>query len=508
MDELYLWVAAAVLGIVPIAYIIYNGILRPKSDSEASNTGGRQRSMSFNSSVFLSGVFPTSAEVRPAVINSLFLFKTCPSAERLVDACNKLMHFDRFKSAVKFNGREWVFVDAEVDLINHILSVDVTSEKNMMEECDRIVMNNLGEYDGAKPLWVFHRITNKGSGLSGLLIRIHHVIGDGISLVTAMSKILTDEFGAPLDLRVPDVKDSGKESLRAMPSPSFFEKVNSFLEIVSLPVSKYDTKTLFSPSNTDKMIMTQKRRSIVFPTVKLDFVKSIKNKAHVTVNDVLLSILTGAIRKYCERRGDASFNGGAASKQLNSRCLMPVSLPRPMKQFTNPITALRNYWVMVSVPLPLGPVTAKERLHTCHATTANVKKSPTAFIQLFLQNLLPKILPRFLQQKTAFDIFSRHTMVFSNVPGPSDLISLCGEEVVGMQILFPNILPTVILISYAGGVYFTMNLDDDEMPGAAEELPKFYLEELRELAGEYDVDTENMLNPLSPEGFIGISKTS
>lgn len=98
-------------------------------------------------------------------------------------------------------------------------------------------------------------------------------------------------------------------------------------------------------------------------------------------------------------------------------------------------------------------------------------------------------------------------MVFSNVPGPSDLISLCGEEVVGMQILFPNILPTVILISYAGGIYFTMNLDDDEMPGAAEELPKYYLEELRELAGEYGVDTVNMLSQLSPEGFMGVSKT-
>lgn len=507
MDELYLWVAAAFAGIVPVAYFIYSQILCPKSHSVASNSGGRQRSMSFNSSVFLRGVFPTSAEVRPAVINSLFLFKTCPSAERLVDACKNLMHFDRFKSAVKFNGQEWVFVDTEVDTSNHILSVDVTSEKNMMEECDRIVQNNLGEYDGMKPLWVFHRITNKGSGLSGLLIRIHHVIGDGISLVTAMSKILTDEFGAPLALRIPDVKDSGKESLRAMPSPTFYEKVSSFFEIVSLPVSKYDTKTLFSPSNTDKMIMTQKRRSVIFPTVRLDFVKSIKNKAHVTVNDVLLSILTGAIRKYCERRGDASFKGGAASENLNSRCLMPVSLPRPLKQFADPVTALRNYWVMVSVPLPLAPVTAKERLHKCHATTTKVKKSPTAFVQMYLQNLLPKILPQFLQQKTAFDIFSRHTMVFSNVPGPSDLISLCGEEVVGMQILFPNILPTVILISYAGGIYFTMNLDDDEMPGAAEELPKYYLEELRELAGEYGVDTVNMLSQLSPEGFMGVSKT-
>ena len=95
--------------------------------------------------------------------------------------------------------------------------------------------------------------------------------------------------------------------------------------------------------------------------------------------------------------------------------------------------------------------------------------------------------------------------MFSNVPGPAGLISLCGERVEGMQILFQNILPNVILISYAGGVYFNMNMDDDLLPGASEELPKFYLEELRELAGEFGLDTSEMLCALSPEGFMGVS---
>lgn len=503
MDDQYLWVAAVIAGSIPIAYAIYRVLCslgNGKSGRQPSEGQGRSRSMSFNSSVFLSGVFPPTAAVRPAIINSLFLFKKCPSAEGLVDACKNLTYFDRFRNSVKFDGSEWRFVETEVNHSNHIKSTNVTSEAEMVVECDRIVQNNLGEYDGVKPLWVFHRITNTGTGLSGLMIRIHHVIGDGISLVTAMSKILTDEFGAPLQLNIPDAKDSGKEKER-MPTPSIFQKVTSLLEIVSLPVSKYDTKLLFSPGNGEKMVM-KKRRTIIFPTVKLDFIKSLKNKAHVTVNDVLLSILTGAIRKYCEKRGDPNIN----SKLLQSRCLMPLSLPRPLEQFSDPATALRNYWVMVSVPLPLVSPTVQERLQKCNAITSKIKRSPTAFVQMYLQNLLPKILPQFLQQKTAFDIFSRHTIVFSNVPGPSDMISLCGEEVVGMQILFPNILPTVILISYAGGIYFNMNLDDDEMPGAVEEIPRYYLEELKELAAVYNVSTDDMLNVMSPGGLLGVSK--
>ena len=509
----HLWVGAIAAGAIGFTYVLIKmctTVFGGKSKSpKAEEGGGRSRSMSFNSSVFLSGVFPPAAEVRPAVINSLFLFKTCPSSEKLVDACKSLMHYDRFKNAVKFDGKEWQFVETESNFNNHIKSVSVKTEAQIMEECDRIIQHNLGEYDGSKPLWVFHRITNEGSGLSGLLIRIHHVIGDGISLVNAMSSILTDEHGAPLTLNIPGGKVSEKSSehdkKNIPPTPSYFEMTKSFLEIVSLPASKYDSRTLFNPIDASKMVM-KNRKSVVFPTVKLDFIKSIKNKAHVTVNDVLLSAFTGAISKYCTKRGDPLMKGELAKKLIN-RCLMPVSLPRPLEQYSDPITALRNYWVMVSVPLPLSPYTAKERLNKCHATTALVKKSPTAGIQLFLQTLLPNILPQFLQQKTAFDIFSRHTLVFSNVPGPSDLISLCGEQVVGMQILFPNILPTVILISYAGSVFFTMNFDDDEIPGAEIELPKYYLEELQELGKEYSVDSSNILSEISSGGVLSVATT-
>lgn len=508
----YIFIGTVGIGAVTVSYLLLQLYMKfsGKKVVVASSEGkGRARSMSFNSSVLLAGIFPPEAEVRPAIINSLFLFKTCPSAKSLEEACKNLAHFDRFKNGVKHNGKEWQFVETEVVFSNHIKTVGVVSEKNMMEECDRIVQNGVGEYDGEKPLWVFHRIVNAGTGLSGLLIRIHHVIGDGISLVNAMSRILTDEFGSPININIPDgkisAKDSGKDAERP-PPPGFFQVAKSALDILTLPVSKYDSKTFFAPEDPAKKKMTKKIKSIVFPTVKLEFIKSIKNKAHVTVNDVLLSIFTGALWRYCENRKDPATQGKAAAK-LSTRCLMPVSLPRPSEQYSNPVTALRNFFVMVSIPIPFQPLSAKERLYKCHATTSALKRSPTPGVQMWLQNFLPNILPQAFQQKTAFDIFSRHTCVFSNVPGPADLISLCGEQVVGMQILFPNILPNVILISYAGAIYFNMNMDDELLPGAAEELPKYYLEELKELAKEYGLDQTQMLSELSPEGFMGVSTT-
>lgn len=463
---------------------------------------GRSRSMSFNSSVFVTGAFPKKAEVLPSIINVLLLLKTIPSTIILEDASKKLMQFDRFRNALKHDGKEWQFLDAEVDFSNQIQTVTVSSEKGVMEETDRIAQNDLGKYDGIRPLWIFHRITNQGIGLSGLLIRIHHCIGDGISIVNALSEILTDGSGVTLSV-VPisgkvDVSGSKK---KPRSSPSFYQKLTSFFQIISLPSSKYDTRTLFSPKNNRNMIMTRKRRTIIFPAVRLEFIKVIKNKANVTVNDVLLSVLTGAIRKYCERRGDTAMQ----SKVLQNRCLMPVLVPRPNDPLADPSNALRNNWVLVSVPIPLTSSSAKDRLYKCNIATSEIKRSPTVGIQMKIQQILPNILPLFMQQKIAYDIFSRHTMSFSNVTGPPVLSFLGGEQVEGIQVLFPTLLPQGIVVSYAGGLYLNLNMDDDDLPGAADELPRFYIEELKELAMDISVGTEFMLTEKSPEGYFSVS---
>ncbi len=44
----------------------------------------------------------------------------------------------------------------------------------------------------------------------------------------------------------------------------------------------------------------------------------------------------------------------------------------------------------------------------------------------------------------AQDLFSRHSIVFSNLPGPAEEMYLCGEKLLGMQAVFPNLLAQVI----------------------------------------------------------------
>lgn len=73
----------------------------------------------------------------------------------------------------------------------------------------------------------------------------------------------------------------------------------------------------------------------------------------------------------------------------------------------------------------------------------------TTIITLYrIQNNILPLAPDFLRKQLAQDIFSRHSMVFSNVPGPAEPMYLCGEKLLGMQALFPNLIAQVTSILF------------------------------------------------------------
>jgi len=78
-----------------------------------------------------------------------------------------------------------------------------------------------------------------------------------------------------------------------------------------------------------------------------------------------------------------------------------------------------------------------------------------------IQNNVVPLLPVSSAQQTCYDIFTRHSLVFSNVPGPDKQCLLAGKAVTGLQMFYANLIPQIILISYAGKVYGNMVLDTD-----------------------------------------------
>lgn len=257
-------------------------------------------------------------------------------------------------------GGKWCFVATDVVLKDHVKTLELNSEEEIMREIDAKCAEDLNPN---KPLWIFHRFVNKGSGVSCLLVRIHHVIGDGISLVCVMQKLFKTAQGEPLSMTFPDRPPRAPES-----TPNIMWKfTKSIFEVLSLAMSKYDSDTAFTSQDKVNMCMTRERhRTIWMPTLKLDFVKELKNKAAVTVNDVMMSAVAGALRRYCKDRHDPLFVGAAGSTEndrllsrkrvpVQTRALLPVAFPRPKERLLDPNTALQNNWWAWEYRTPANP---------------------------------------------------------------------------------------------------------------------------------------------------------
>ena len=116
----------------------------------------------------------------------------------------------------------------------------------------------------------------------------------------------------------------------------------------------------------------------------------------------------------------------------------------------------------------------------------NIKESPVAHCQLKVQESLPPKLPLKLGRQTVYDTFSRHSLVFSNVPGPSYPVLFGGEQILGCQMFFNNLIPQVGVLSYNDNIYMNIIVDPEAIP-QSEELPKFYSQALASLAVSFGV---------------------
>jgi hypothetical protein len=225
-----------------------------------------------------------------------------------------LYKFERCRATpVKVAG-EWVMKEVEVVPADHVKTVVADDEEHMMELINGITSagtffsgcpqnrralivprnNFLVDMDGygVRPLWSIIRIENRGAGVSGIMIRVHHVIGDGIALVEALRNMFQDENGNTLVVDLPErVRGERGEGLLAM----CWKFVTATVEVLALAQTAFDTDISFNAPNKKQLSNPAGRhKSIIFRTLRLEFVKELKNKAKCSINDVYMCALSGA----------------------------------------------------------------------------------------------------------------------------------------------------------------------------------------------------------------------
>jgi diacylglycerol O-acyltransferase / wax synthase len=181
----------------------------------------------------------------------------------------------------------------------------------------------------------------------------------------------------------------------------------------------------------------------------LEEVKAVSKAYGVSINDVLLAAVAGAIGSYLRSKGD-----DPTGQEI--RAMVPVNL-RPLEEAWQ----LGNRFGLAPLVLPIGLAHPGERLYAVHARMKALKGSYQpllAFAVLALSGLVVKPM-----QDLITSLFSKKTTaVMTNVPGPREPLAFCGRAVNQVMFWVPqsgDVGMGMSILSYANGVQFGLITD-------------------------------------------------
>ena len=183
--------------------------------------------------------------------------------------------------------------------------------------------------------------------------------------------------------------------------------------------------------------------------------KDIKTALGGTVNDAVLTVVTGALRAHLIRRGhDVS--------ELELKAMVPVSVRAEAER-----GALGNRVTTMYAPLPVYAQDPADRFAIVHDAMAGLKESGQAVGAQAITRLADAAAPTVLDQAARLQSRQRFfNLTVTNVPGPRVPLYLLGRRLEEFYPQVPLVLNTalgVAIMSYDTRIFFGLLGDYDEM---------------------------------------------
>jgi WS/DGAT/MGAT family acyltransferase len=200
-------------------------------------------------------------------------------------------------------------------------------------------------------------------------------------------------------------------------------------------------------------------RRFAFGHLPLDDVKAIKNHYGVTVNDVIVSICAGAVRRWL-----------IAHRELPDRPLVaqvPVSVRSEAQR-----GSFGNRIGMMSVPFMTNEADPVERLQRTHEALKDAKERHRALPAQLLQDAAQFIPPAVFSRasRVSFSLAATRrpiwNLVVSNVPGPQIPLYLAGARVLThypVSVITDGMGLNITVMSYCGRLDFGIVADREQM---------------------------------------------
>jgi diacylglycerol O-acyltransferase / wax synthase len=355
------------------------------------------------------------------------------------------------------------------------------SEAQLMQTAARIASQPL---DRTKPLWEFWLIEGiepkPGAqiGRFALISKNHHALVDGVAGMDLAAALFdftaqpppldTDGFVAwrpqpepsPLDMVLTSARDAlgtaadlTARTLDAAIHPghtagALRDAVEGLGEIVWMALNP-------APETPLNVPIGPHRRFAVVRQSLADY-KTVKDCFGGTVNDVVLSVVSGALGRWLRSRG-------LRTEGVEMRALVPVSVRArdDHQSLGNQLTAMRG-------PLPVYIRDPVVRLGVVSTAMAGLKESKQAVGAATLVALNDRLPPTVLAQASRIQFSTRlFNLLVTNVPGPQFPLYILGrklEDMFPLAFLPENNALAVAIMSYNGRVEYGLLGDLDALP--------------------------------------------
>lgn len=410
--------------------------------------------------------------------------------ERMLVLLNERMHLiPRYRHKLRFVPGQiahpvWVD-DPKFDLIYHVQRMHLPqpgSEAELMSLAGRLFSRQL---DRSKPLWEAYLIEGLEGGRTAILTKAHHCMVDGVSAVELLS-MLVDDSAEPRRMDpVPWTPE---------PEPSDADLLKSgILEAAAAPIKAVEMmrdwagnlvsnsqKTLQETAGKVMGVASSAKRMVVNPAeetslrgdstimrrfqgVQQDFqeYREIRKAFGVSINDVALAVVTGALREWMLARGDKLKPG------TQIRIMAPVSMRDPSAP------AGGNLVSAMFIDVPVGEADPAARIRRINAVTKKAKGRGEALAVGAMLPLADFIAPNLMAigARIGMQAGLLDTVV-TNVPGPQSPLWINGKKMVALHPFLTTVQDRTLthgVISYNG----TMNWGITGERDAARDLPNY-----------------------------------
>jgi diacylglycerol O-acyltransferase / wax synthase len=396
--------------------------------------------------------------------------------------------------------------DPDFDIEFHVRELALPAPGNDHQLREQAARLHARPLDRARPLWELYLISGLSGGRVAIYTKVHHAAIDGVSGNDILAAVLdiTPE-GRPEEDVPPRVVESEPSAISMLVRSAWSLAGNPVrgarltyslartlptlaasparprLPIIDRLLGRDSNVVLNSPglrapaTPFNKPIGPHRRWS--FRTVPFEEVRAVKNASGTTVNDVVMALCAGALRRYLDDHD--------ALPDAPLVAAVPVSVRTEEQKGTG-----GNRVSTMMAALPTNLADPLERLHAAHEAMRAAKEQhgamPADLLADVTQFAMPALAGQAARLSARLRLLERinpFNLIISNVPGPNVPLYYAGAKLLTyypLSAIAEGQGLNITVMSYGGGLHFGLIADRDLVPDL-DLLAGYLVEELKVL---------------------------